>query len=70
MKTKPKSPDMVEASRKWRQETSARLDAMSIEARLEYLEGFRKAEKSTREPLASRVREKPADGGKIPINRG
>ena len=64
MKTKPKSPDMVETSRKWREDTSLLLDAMSVEARLEYLERFRKSANPTKEPASARVREKPAGYGK------
>jgi hypothetical protein len=41
METKTKAFDAVAESRKWREATSRKLDAMSVEERLAYLQSVR-----------------------------
>ena len=41
METKKKAFDAVAESRKWREATSRKLDAMSVQERLVYLQGVR-----------------------------
>ena len=57
MDTKTKTFDAVAESRKWREATSRKLDAMTMEERLAYLQGVREryaAERKTRRPVAAR----------------
>jgi hypothetical protein len=41
METKTKTFDAVAESRKWREATSRKLDAMTVEERIAYLQGVR-----------------------------
>ena len=57
METKTKTFDAVAESRKWREATSRKLDAMSLEERLAHLESVREryaAEQKTRQPVVAR----------------
>ena len=57
METKIKTFDAVAESRKWREATSRKLDAMTLEERLAYLRSVRKrhaAEQESRHSTATR----------------
>jgi hypothetical protein len=57
METKTKAFDAVAESRKWREAASRKLDAMTVEDRLAYLQGVRQryaAERKSRQPGAAR----------------
>jgi hypothetical protein len=57
METKPKAFDAVAESRNWRETTSRKLDAMSVEERLAYLRSVREryaAERDRRQPSETR----------------
>ena len=57
METKTKAFDAVAESRKWREATSRKLDAMPVEERLAYLQSVRQryaAEQRSRRPTAAR----------------
>jgi hypothetical protein len=57
MKSKTKEFDAVAESHSWREATSRKLDAMTVEERLAYLESVRKrfaAERESRRPAAAR----------------
>ena len=57
METKTKTFDAVAESRKWREATSRKLDAMSLEERLAYLESVREryaTKQKTRQPAVAR----------------
>ena len=59
METKNKAFDAVAESRKWREETSRKLDAMSLEERLVYLGSVRERYVAEREAESCVVREEP-----------
>ena len=55
MDTKTKAFDAVAESRKWREATSRKLDSMTLEERLAYLESVREryaAERRSRQPAS------------------
>jgi hypothetical protein len=57
METKTKAFDAVAESRKWRETTSRKLDAMTVEERLAYLQNVRQryaAERTSRRAAAAR----------------
>ena len=57
METKIKAFDAVAESRKWREATSRKLDAMTVKERLAYLQSVREryaAERKSRQPAAAR----------------
>jgi len=55
---KVKTFDAVAASRKWREDTGRRLDAMSIEERLAFFNSLQKRNQTTEDaPTSSDVRE-------------
>ena len=57
MDTKTKAFDAVAESRKWREATSRKLDSMTLEERLAYLQNVREryaAERKSRQPVAAR----------------
>jgi hypothetical protein len=56
METKTKTFDAVAESRKWREATSRKLDAMTVEERLAYLQSVRQryaAERKSLRPTAA-----------------
>ena len=59
METKNKAFDAVAESRKWREATSRKLDAMSLEERLAYLGSVRERYTAEREADSCLVREEP-----------
>jgi hypothetical protein len=57
METKTKAFDAVAESRKWREATSRKLDAMTVEERLAYLQNVRQRyaiERKNHRPTAAR----------------
>ena len=60
METKPKTFDAVAESRKWREATSAKLDAMSVAERLAHLRGVRERYAAERDDLATAFAKDPA----------
>jgi len=61
METKNKVFDAVAESRKWREATSRKLDAMSVEERLVYLGTVRERYLADREAASCVVREEPKE---------
>ena len=59
METKNKAFDAVAESRKWREATSRKLDAMSLDDRLAYLGSVRERYVTEREAESCVVREEP-----------